>query len=564
MVRIYSEEELVWWQRGVVYQIYPRSFKDTDGDGVGDLQGIIERLDYLNDGSPVDAPGSSPAGDPTSLGVEAIWLSPFYPSPMADFGYDVADYCDVHPMFGDLETFDRLVAAAHQRGIKVIIDYVPNHTSDQHPWFLESQSSRDNPKRDWYLWVDAKPDGSPPNNWGSVFGGPAWKWDERTGQYYFHQFLKEQPDLNWRNPEVREAMMDVLRFWLDRGVDGFRMDVVGMILKDPDLRDNPPHPNAPPDLPEADIYGRQLNIYNQDLDEVHEIIQEFRRVLDTYDQRCSIGEIWYELPRWVKYYGVQGKGLNLPFNFRLMNLPWTASAVRASVAELEAALPEGAWPNYVLGNHDRDRLASRVGPAQARVAAMLLLTLRGTPTLYYGDEIGLENGAIPPEKLQDPQGLRLGAERTRDVARTPMQWDDSPNAGFSIAEPWLPILADYRERNVARQSADPASILNLYRQLLRLRRQIPALHGGAYLPVEAGSEDCFVYQREHGGKRYLVALNFTSEPRRLAIPRESAVEGGKALLSTHLDRSGPVSLAALELRPDEGLLIEIEYQPASA
>jgi alpha-glucosidase len=476
---------------------------------------------------------------------------------MADFGYDVSDYCNVHPTFGDLETFDRLVEAAHQHGIKVIIDYVPNHTSDQHPWFLESRSSRDNPKRDWYLWADSKADLSPPNNWGSLFGGPAWEWDERTGQFYFHHFLKEQPDLNWRNPEVRKAMLDVLRFWLDRGVDGFRMDVVGMLLKDPAYRDNPPNPNSPPDLPEADIFGRQVNIYNQDLDEVHDIIREFRKVLDVYGERVSIGEVWYELPRWIKYYGLQGDGLDLPFNFRLIDLPWTAEAIRASVDELEAALPEGAWPNYVLGNHDQDRLASRIGQAQTRVAAMLLLTLRGTPTLYYGDEIGMENGIIPTEKMQDPQGKRLGAERSRDVARTPMQWNDSPHAGFSSAEPWLPVSAEYRERNVARMSVQPDSILNLYRQLLRLRRELPALQAGSYEPVEAGSEDCYVYQREYGKERFLVALNFASEPRQLNITGEEAVDQGKVLLSTQLDRSGPARLATLELRPDEGLIIEL-------
>jgi alpha-glucosidase len=551
------EEVSSWWQRGVVYQIYPRSFKDTTGSGVGDLQGIIEQLDYLNG---VSAPDSDASMDSRAdfLGIDAIWLSPFYPSPMADFGYDVSNYCDVHPLFGDLETFDRLVAAAHERGIKVIIDYVPNHTSDRHPWFLESRSSRDNPKRDWYLWVDPKPDGSPPNNWGSVFGGPAWEWDEATGQYYFHHFLKEQPDLNWRNPQVREAMLDVLRFWLDRGVDGFRMDVVGMILKDPLLRDNPPHPNPPAGLHEDDLFARQQNIYNQDLDEVHDVIQEFRRVLDTYGQRCCIGEIWYELPRWVKYYGEEGEGLNLPFNFRLIHLPWSAGAIRASVDELEASLRPGDWPNYVLGNHDVDRLASRVGQAQARVAALLLLTLRGTPTLYYGDEIGLENGLIPPGMLQDPQGLRLGPERTRDVARTPMQWDGSEFAGFSTVGPWLPLSTDHQVRNVARLDGDPGSILNLYRQLLRLRRQIPALHAGAYRPVEAGGEDCFVYLREHGQRSYLVALNFSASPKWLELPAGLAGKGAVVLLSTHLDRLGPASLAELELRPAEGLLIEIE------
>jgi alpha-glucosidase len=335
------------------------------------------------------------------------------------------------------------------------------------------------------------------------------------------------------------------------------MDVVGMLLKDPDLRDNPFNPGAPPDLPEADLFARQFNIYNQDLDEVHEIIREFRRLMDSYDQRLSIGEIWYELPRMMKYYGSQGDGLHLPFNFRLIGLPWTAKAVRASVDELEEALPARAWPNYVLGNHDQNRLASRIGSAQARLAAMLLLTLRGTPTLYYGDEIGMENGLIPPGKLQDPQGIRLGAERSRDVARTPLQWDGSPNAGFSPADPWLPVSPDYRERNVARQSLEPASILNLYRLLLRLRREIPALHAGAYRPVDAGNEDCYVYRREQNGERYLVALNFSSKGQRLNLAREKA-EVGEVILSTELDYTGKVSLGRLELRPDEGLLLKLE------
>ena len=535
-------ESLAWWQKGVVYQIYPRSFQDSNGDGVGDLQGVIDRLDYLKDDTP------------DSLGVDAIWLSPFYPSPMADFGYDVADYCDVNPLFGDLETFDRLVAEAHRRGIRIIIDYVPNHTSNQHPWFLESRSSRSSPKRDWYIWRDPRPDGSPANNWGSVFGGPAWEWDPQTGQYYFHHFLKEQPDLNWRNPEVRQAMTNVLRFWMDRGVDGFRMDVVGMILKDPDLRDNPPDPAASPTLHPDDLFGRQLNVYNQDMDEVHEIMADFRRLLDSYGDRVSIGEIWYELPRWVKYYGSSGQGLHLPFNFRLMHVPWTAEAVRRSVDELEAVLPPFAWPNYVLGNHDGPRLASRIGMAQARVAAMLLLTLRGTPTLYYGDEIGLENGDIPPERMQDPQGLRLGAGRSRDVCRTPMQWDASPNAGFSTVEPWLPVSADIATRNVAVESANPNSFLSLYRSLLSYRRRTPALHGGSYRPVDTANPACFTYLRERDGGRYLVALNFTGQPATLSIPGEPA---GFLALSTYLDRAEPVSLDALKLRPDEGVIVEI-------
>ncbi len=492
-----NQTGLHWWQRGVVYQVYPRSFSDSTGNGVGDLAGIISKLDYLNDGTP------------NSLGVDAIWLSPFQPSPMADFGYDVSDYCDVDPLFGTLADFDRLVSESHRRGMKVIIDYVPNHTSDQHAWFKESRSSRDNPRRDWYIWRDAKPDGSPPNNWGSAFGGPAWTFDRATGQYYMHQFVKEQPELNWRNPQVRSAMMDVLRFWMRHGVDGFRMDVIGMIIKDKDLRDNPPNPNADPGLPPNDLSSRLLHVYNFDQDEVHAVIREIRAVLDEFDDRCGIGELWGPIERWVRYYGQNGDELQLPFNFRLMHLPWSAQAMRASVNEMEAALPSFAWPNYVLGNHDQPRLATRFGGlAQARLAGLMLLTLRGTPTVYYGDEIGLENGKIPPEKIQDPQGVNLGAERSRDVCRTPMQWDASQFAGFSTGQSrGCPSARDHATRNVAAQSADPASMLNFYRRLFGLRRASPALYGGSYRDLDAG-EDCFAYLRESGAERKLVALEF--------------------------------------------------------
>jgi alpha-glucosidase len=534
---------LHWWQRGVVYQIYPRSFQDTTQNGVGDLAGIIAHLDYLNDGTPA------------SLGVDAIWLSPFYPSPMKDFGYDVADYCDVDPLFGDLATFDRLVEEAHRRGIKVIIDWVPNHTSDQHPWFSASRSSRDNPQRDWYIWRDPKPDGSPPNNWGSFFGGPAWTLDETTGQYYLHQFVKEQPELNWRNPAVRAAMLDTLRFWLKRGVDGFRMDVIGLIIKDKDLRDNPINPEADPNLPPNDLLGRLQLIYNMDQDEVHDIIREIRAALDEFDDRCGIGELWGPLPRWVRYYGEHGGELQLPFNFRLMYEPWRANAMRRSVDELEASLPDFAWPNYVLGNHDQPRLASRFGgQAQARLAAMMLLTLRGTPTLYYGDELGLENGLIPPEKIQDPQGKNLGAERTRDVTRTPMQWNASPQAGFSTVEPWLPVSADFATRNVAQQSQNPRSMLSLYRRLLWYRKQQPALCGGRYRPIDVEADNCFVYMRETDEARCLIALNFAAEARRVMIHGK---DKGAIVLSTHLDREEQVTLTSFTLRPYEGVIIEV-------
>jgi alpha-glucosidase len=529
-----------WWQTGVVYQIYPRSFKDTSNNGVGDLQGILEKLDYLSE----------------TLGVDAIWISPFYPSPMKDFGYDVADYCDINPLFGDLETFDQLLAEAHQRGIKIIIDWVPNHTSDEHPWFIESRSCRDNPKRDWYIWRDPKADGSPPNNWGSFFGGPAWTFDEKTGQYYMHQFVPGQPELNWRNPELKASMFDTLRFWLDRGVDGFRMDVIGLIIKDKQLRDNPINPHPPADLRENDLFGRLLQVYNMDQDEVHPVLKEIRQLFDKYDERVAIGELWGPLDRWVRYYGKQGDELHLPFNFRLMDEGiWSSKRMRELVDVMEEVLPDFAWPNYVLGNHDRIRLATRFGgQAQARVAAMLLLTLRGTPTLYYGDELGIENGIIPPEKIQDPQGINLGAERSRDVCRTPMQWDASKYAGFSRVEPWLPVSEDYPTRNVAAMQTDPHSILNLYRELLALRKNSAALQVGSYKALNILPETCFIYQRATEKERLLIALNFTDEDQTFSL---ADMDKAKLLLSTHLDRTGGIGLKDISLRPNEGLIIRL-------
>ena len=538
-----SDKNVNWWKNGVIYQIYPRSFLDTNGDGIGDLEGVIQKLDYLNDGTD------------DSLGIDAIWLSPIFPSPMADFGYDVSDYCAIHPLFGDLEVFDRLVAEAHRHHIKVVLDFVPNHSSDLHPWFVASRSSRDNPKRDWYIWRDAKADGSLPNNWGSAFGGPAWEWDEGTGQYYLHSFLKEQPDLNWRNPEVKNAMLAVLRFWLERGVDGFRMDVVGMLLKDPALRDNPtldviPDPANPPNL-----YYRQLHLHDQDLDEVHVIIREIRAILDEYPERCGIGELWYELPRWVKYYGSNRDELQLPFNFRLMKQPWNAQAIKQSVDEMEQVLPEFAWPNYVLSSHDAQRLVSKIGEAQARVAAMLLLTLRGTPILYYGEELGMKNGVISPKQMQDPQGFRLGAEFSRDYGRTPMQWTDGFHAGFSSAEPWLPLTPDYQTKNVQIENSDPISMLHLYRKLIHLRKLHPALYAGSYTPVTVEPMDCFVFERSQAGECYLIALNFSEKSIKVNIPGFS---NGKLLLSTYLDRAGMTVADDLELRENEGVIIEIE------
>lgn len=537
-----------WWKYGVIYQIYPRSFMDSNCDGVGDLQGVIEKMDYLNDGTK------------NSLGVDALWLSPIFPSPMADFGYDVADYCNIDPLFGNLADFDRLVAEAHRRNMKVILDYVPNHTSDRHPWFVESRSDRKNPKRDWYIWRDAKPDGSLPNNWGSAFGGPAWEWDERTGQYYLHSFLKEQPELNWRNVEVKNAMLDVLRFWMERGVDGFRMDVVGMLLKDPQLRDNPNLQEKLAPTGQRDPYYCQQHIYDQDLDEVHTVMREIRAVLDEYPERCGIGELWYALPRWIRYYGIDGDELQLPFNFRLMNQPWNAQTIRRSVDELEEALPEFAWPNYVLSNHDAQRLVSRIGEKQARVAAMLLLTLRGTPTLYYGEELGMQNAVISADQMQDPQGLRLGMDQSRDYGRSPMQWTDGPFSGFSEVKPWLPLTQNYCEKNVAIENSNPVSMLNLFRTLIHFRKEHPVMRSGSYRPVDGAGEDCFVYERIGEDEVYLVALNFSNTETHVRLPEGLA---GQVLVSTYLDGSPLLVKDDLKLRKDEGVILKVANNTAA-
>ncbi|MDB5081106.1 MAG: hypothetical protein JWP00_3030 [Chloroflexi bacterium] len=531
-----SAGEALWWQSGVIYQIYPRSFKDSNADGIGDLAGIIEKLDYIN-----------------WLGVGAIWLSPFYPSPMADFGYDISNYIDVDPIFGNLADFDRLVEMAHARNIKVLVDFVPNHTSDEHPWFQESRASRDNPKHDWYIWHDPKPDGGPPNNWLSNFGGSAWELDPVRQQYYLHLFDVKQPDLNWRNPAVQAAMYDVVRFWFDRGVDGLRIDVVYLLFKDEELRDNPLDPKWEPGDP---VPPQQIRQYTEDLPEMDGVIQELRKLADQYHERVLIGEIWLPYERLVRYYGEDLGGLHLPFNFQLILLTdWKAQKVKDLVESYEASLPEGAWPNWVLGNHDNTRLVTRVGPVQARVAQMLLLTLRGTPTCYYGDELGMHDVKIPPELAADPQE-KGSPGFGRDPERTPMQWDSSPNAGFCPARvtPWLPVAADYELYNVQTQQADPTSMLALVRKLMELRQQTPALNRGEYRPLAAVPADCFVYLRELAGQRYLVALNFSDQAQALALPQMGP---GQVVVSTHLDREGPLDTSNFQLRGAEGLVIAL-------
>ncbi len=535
----------LWWQKGVIYQIYPRSYQDTNGDGIGDLRGIRQRLDYIQ-----------------SLNVDAVWLSPIYPSPMHDFGYDVADYVGIHPMFGTMDDFDALLADMHSRGLKLILDLVPNHTSDEHEWFVESRSSRDNPKRDWYIWRDPAPDGGPPNNWLSFFGGPAWTYDEQTGQYYLHQFVKQQPELNYRNPEVLAAMLDVMRFWLDKGVDGFRVDVIWLMLKDELFRDEPENPDWDGTKP----FGRLKHIYTQNLPGVHKLIKAMRAVLDEYDDRMMVGEIYLPNEELVKYYGQRRPDgsydeCHLPFNFQLINLPWNARVVREAVDAYEACLPEGCWPNWVMGNHDQHRVATRIGESQARVANMLLLTLRGTPTTYYGEEIGMKDVEIPPEFIQDPPAVNqpeLASIVGRDPERTPMQWDASPNAGFTGPQvtPWLPVAPDYAACNVEVQENDPTSMLNLYKALTSLRRKEPALCVGDYASIDVGVDDVFVYSRKGvDSDDFLIVLNFGSHQHRLDL---SSVAGkGTIEISTGMLSTGDVDLSRLSLRPDEGMVIRL-------
>ena len=520
---------MAWWQSGIVYQVYPRSFQDSDGDGVGDLRGIAQRLDHL-----------------VALGVDAVWLSPIFPSPMADFGYDIADYTGIDPLFGSMADFEALVAKAHDLGLKLILDFVPNHTSDRHPWFVESASSRTSAKRDWYLWRDPAPNGGVPNNWLSNFGGVGWTLNEATGQYYYHSFLPQQPDLNWRNPEVRAEMADVLRFWMARGVDGFRVDVMWMMIKDDQFRDDPPNPDYHPG---GSSHDRLRPLYTADRPEVHEVVAGLRAVLDEYGDRVMIGELYLPIDRLVTYYGPHLNEAQLPFNFQLLLMSgWSAETIARIITDYEAALPPGGWPNWVLGNHDRPRIASRIGAAQARMAAMLLLTLRGTPTIFYGEEIGMTDVPIPPGEVQDPAEKREpGRGLGRDPERTPMPWDASSGHGFTSGTPWLPFAA--QGTDVAAQAADPHSMLSLYRRLIALRKASPALRHGDIGAVRAAG-GVLSYERRSTEQRLAIYLNLGETAQTVTVAT------GHVLFSSH-DHHDVVG-DALTLAAAEGVVLVIE------
>jgi alpha-glucosidase len=533
-----------WWKHAVFYEIYPRSFKDSDGDGVGDLNGITSKLDYL-----------------ASLGVDAVWITPFYPSPQVDFGYDVSDYEAVDPQFGTLADFDRLVREAHRRNIRVVIDFVLNHTSDQHPFFKEARSSKTNPKRDWYIWHDPKPDGSRPNNWSSSFGPVAWTLDEKTGQYYYHYFYPQQPELNWRNPAVERRMFETVRFWLRRGADGFRLDAVNYLFEDPQLRDNPV-------LPElrfgSTTEHEQEKKYNRDLPEVQDAVVRLRAFNDSVNpESVLVGEAY--VPKWeelMRYYGPSDNGVHLPFNFFLVMEParskLDAKVFRDVIAASERALA-GRWTTYVLSNHDIPRHYDRLGDGRhndliAKLTATMLLTLRGSPFLYYGEEIGMVT--TEPKtvgEVRDPVGRRYWPLRKgRDGERTPMQWDATTHAGFTTGTPWLPVPPGYREKNVAAQARDADSILSFYRQLTALRRRSRALLDGSYAAL-GDDPHVYAYSRSSTDEKAIVALNMSNEPRTFKLP--PPMRAGPFVYSVALSNlpraerrvmSGELSLAPFE------------------
>lgn len=567
-------EALKWWQRAVFYQVYPRSFADGNGDGIGDLGGLLGKLDYL-----------------ANLGIDAIWLSPHYPSPQVDCGYDIADYTAVAPEYGTMDDFCRLLTSVHERDMRLILDLVLNHTSDQHAWFRDSRSDRDSPRRNWYIWRHASAGGGPPNDWLSTFGGPAWEFDTHTGQYYYHFFFKEQPDLNWRNPAVKRAMFDVVRFWLELGVDGFRLDAIGTIFEDPTLQNHSTgmtvdslrlaqeRAHTEKEQRAADELWRQVFGRQADLPEVHELMKELRALVDEYDDRVLVGETHD-----VAFYGDVSDELNLVFNFPLM---WperlSAVSVMANQQERIALMPDGAWPCNTLGNHDSSRIYSRYGDgvhdeALARLSLALMVTLRGTPFLYYGEEIGMSDllpenlddfrdtlGIAIYEALQEERGLpaqaalRRAATDSRDKCRTPMQWGRGANADFCPAgtRPWLPVNPNHMAGvNVMDELADPNSMLAFYRTLLCLRRGTPALVEGDYSPVEQGDSEVLVFMRNRTQDACLVVLNFAGADGCL---QASPVlpDLGRVLYGSHRPALAKLKLPGLAIFPFEILICEV-------
>ncbi len=508
------------------------SFQDSNGDGKGDLKGLISRIPYLK-----------------WLGVDAVWLTPIYPSPFRDMGYDITDYCGVDPMYGSFADFDELLARLHQEGIKLILDFVPNHTSTLHPWFKESRSSRSNPKREWFVWADPAPSGGPPNNWLSRFGGSAWEWDETSGQYYYHAFLKEQPDLNWRSKAVWAAMADVLRFWLRRGVDGFRMDASAVLIEDDLLRDDPPDPEADAETPPP---SRLKRAFTDDRPESMLCIEHLRAVVDEFPDRVFAGEVQGSLGRIGHFYEGKRPRFHLPLNYVLLTTSWSTLPLQAAIEAYKNVIPEGAWPNWVSGGHDKKRITGSIGQAQARILAVLLMTLKGTPFLFAGDELGMDRVDMPLDCQKDPFGKQLpGYRLSRDPERVPIAWKPGLHGGFTSGIPWLPMSMD-KQPNVETEQKDPHSLLNLYRALIALRRKTPQLLLGEQIAMRAAN-DILMFQRANDDGALLIACNITDQPRRLETPFQ-----GTLLLSTHPAAIGEPCQAPLMLRANEGVIVALD------
>ncbi len=534
-----QDKNWLWWKHGVIYQIYPRSFLDTDGNGIGDLPGITEKLDYLSD-----------------LGIDGIWLSPINESPMYDFSYDISDYRKIDPIFGSDKDMKTLIREAHRRGIRIIMDLVFNHSSHLHPWFIDSRSSKTNPKRDWYIWHPGQ-SGKRPNNWLAAFGGNAWEWDEKTGEFYFHSFLPEQPDLNWRNEELRKAVYNEFKFWLDRGIDGFRLDVVNYYIKDDQFRSNPWYIG-----PKPRPYDWQRHIYDRDRPEMHPLLREMRQFVDQWDERMLVGEVYTQIGEpelAASYLGTGSEELHTAFDFTLIYKKWDARIFNRCIENWYSHVPQGGWPSNVLSNHDQSRTVSRIKSdsvtfKRARVAAALLLTLKGTPFVYYGEEIGMKDGRIKKSELMDPVGKRYWPFHPgRDPSRTPMQWSDHLNAGFTLGKPWLPVNDDYLQVNVSRQLRDSDSLLNFYRNLISLRKEKRALQMGEWIPVIRGDRDIIAYYRIVEEEKILVILNFKGKSRKIKF---DGSESWRVIFSSHKRPDTVLPELNLTLAPYEVTIVE--------
>jgi len=536
-MNIENKKEWVWWKHGVIYQIYPRSFYDSNNDGVGDIPGIIMKMDYLS-----------------SLGIDAIWLSPVYTSPMHDFGYDISNYREIDPVFGTLDDFKKLLQVAHSRGIRVIMDMVMNHTSYLHQWFQESRSSLNNPKRNWYIWRSGR-NGHPPNNWQAAFGGSVWEWDENSNQYYLHSFLKEQPDLNWRNEEMQKAFFEEIRFWLDLGVDGFRLDVINWIAKDKDFRSNPSI---------IGINGLQRHVFDRNRSRSHKIVKKLRKLIDSYPNRMTVGEV-FTLPPGnpelsASYLGTGKDQLNLAFDFSLIYRWWSASLYHSCLKRWYESIPPDGWPAIVLSNHDMPRAISRFGmgknrDAKAKVAAAFLLTTRGTPFLYYGEEIGILNVKLTRGQIIDPFGKRFyPIYAGRDRSRSPMQWDNSQHAGFSRVTPWIPLNPCYKKNNVEFQESNNLSLLSWHKALIALRKEHKALHRGTWISVADGDNGFLAFYRIFEAEKILVILNFTDNNKRFSLGKESTFQ---VLLSTQMPNKQKFRTTELSIDAYEVSIVQV-------